>query len=131
MITRQGPKTNKDFENSLEFQRELVSMLKVDNAALRAEVAQLTRDLRIEHDKVIGAQSLKRQAEFSLGLAQKKSERLEARVKRYRESLEHIAGNRGNLQECCRKAFQEDQLDNHDAEIADKPLADEPPGEAK
>lgn len=40
-----------------------------------------------------------------------------------RDALEHIAGNRGYTSDCCRRAFQNDELDNHDAEIAAAALA--------
>lgn len=56
-------------------------------------------------------------------LIQQDRNRLAARVKALREALEHISGNRGNLQECCRDAFQDDQLDNHDSAVASEALA--------
>lgn len=91
---------------------------------LRAKLAEVTRE-RDEYK-----QASEKHAQIyseSASILHQKLSASEAREIALRKALEHIAGNRGNLLECCRKAFHDDQLDNHDAHIADEALAAQDP----
>lgn len=78
----------------------------------KLKLALRQRDLAIAHD------TQPYPTAQAYGLVCKARDALQAKLECAREALEHISGNRGKLQECCRAAFHRDDLDNHDSDVA-------------
>lgn len=111
-LTKQLETQAENFREQIQFSAKL----RAENTELRADLESWKKD----RDEWM----LKADPEVTrfLGIEEELAKsRAECAV--LRGVLEHVSGNRGSLKECCRDAFRDDQLDNHDADIAGQALS--------